>query len=56
MSNRRYESLHVGPPLISVKHEVVQALIGWLEAGGLPRDRIVIGPRLVVRFALIAQP
>ncbi len=35
----------VGPPLISVKHEVVQALIGWLEAGGLTRDRIVIWDR-----------
>jgi hypothetical protein len=35
----------VGPPLIAVKHEVVQALIGWLEAGGLTRDRIVIWDR-----------
>jgi hypothetical protein len=35
----------VGPPLISVKHEVVQALIAWLEAGGLTRDRIVIWDR-----------
>ncbi len=35
----------VGPPLISVKHEVVQALIGWLEAGGVSRDRIVIWDR-----------
>lgn len=35
----------VGPPLISVKHEVVQALVAWLEAGGVTRDRIVIWDR-----------
>ena len=35
----------VGPPLISVKHEVVQALVTWLEEGGVTRDRIVIWDR-----------
>ncbi len=35
----------VGPPLIQVHHEVVQALVAWLEAGGVARDRIVIWDR-----------
>ena len=35
----------VGPPLISVKPEVVEALIAWLEAGGIRRENIVIWDR-----------
>ncbi len=35
----------VGPPLISVKPEIVDALIGWLERGGVRRKNIVIWDR-----------
>ncbi len=35
----------VGPPLIHVKPEIVAAVIGWLERGGIRRDRIVIWDR-----------
>lgn len=35
----------VGPPLISVHLEVVDAIIGWLTTCGLPRDQIVIWDR-----------
>ncbi len=35
----------VGPPLIAVHLEVVDAIIGWLTTCGLPRDHIVIWDR-----------
>ncbi len=35
----------VGPKLISTRLEVVDAVIAWLEAGGLPRKNIVIWDR-----------
>jgi hypothetical protein len=35
----------VGPPLISTRLEVVEAVINWLTAAGLPRDHIVIWDR-----------
>jgi hypothetical protein len=35
----------VGPPLICVKPELVEAIIDWLTANGLPRERIVIWDR-----------
>ncbi len=41
----------VGPPLIAVHTEVVDALIGWLTAGGLPRDHIVIWDRFDTMLA-----
>ncbi|MBM3312559.1 MAG: DUF362 domain-containing protein [Candidatus Aminicenantes bacterium] len=35
----------VGPGLINTRPEVVEALIGWLEAAGLPRRNIIIWDR-----------
>lgn len=35
----------VGPPLIAVHLEVVDALVGWLTSCGLPREQIVIWDR-----------
>jgi hypothetical protein len=35
----------VGPPLIAVHLEVVDAIVGWLTRHGLPRERIVIWDR-----------
>ncbi|MEW6745804.1 MAG: DUF362 domain-containing protein [Planctomycetota bacterium] len=35
----------VGPPLINTKLELVDAVIAWLEEGGLPRKNIVIWDR-----------
>jgi hypothetical protein len=35
----------VGPGLIATRLEVVDAVIGWLEAGGIPRKQIVIWDR-----------
>lgn len=35
----------VGPGLINTRPEVVEALIGWLETGGLPRRNIIIWDR-----------
>jgi hypothetical protein len=35
----------VGPPLIHTKPEVVDAVIAWLVAGGIPRSNIVIWDR-----------
>lgn len=35
----------VGPPLINVRHELVDALIVWLTGNGLPRRNIVIWDR-----------
>jgi hypothetical protein len=35
----------VGPGTISTHHEVVEALVDWLESGGLPRRNIVIWDR-----------
>ncbi len=35
----------VGTGLIATRHEVVEAIIDWLEAGGLPRGNIVIWDR-----------
>jgi hypothetical protein len=35
----------VGPPLIAVHLEVVDAIVGWLTRNGLPRERIVIWDR-----------
>lgn len=35
----------VGPPLINVRHELLDALIGWLTKYGLPRQNIVIWDR-----------
>jgi hypothetical protein len=35
----------VGPPLISTRHELVDAVIRWLEAGGLPRKNVVLWDR-----------
>jgi hypothetical protein len=35
----------VGPPLINTRHEVVDAVIAWLVAGGLPKRNIVIWDR-----------
>ena len=35
----------VGPPLISTRLEVVEAVINWLTANGLPRDHVVIWDR-----------
>jgi hypothetical protein len=35
----------VGPGLINTRPEVVEALIGWLEASGLPRRNIIIWDR-----------
>lgn len=35
----------VGPPLIHTKPETVEALVAWLEAGGIPRKNVVIWDR-----------
>jgi hypothetical protein len=35
----------VGPPLINTRHEVVEAVIGWLTQNGLPAENIVIWDR-----------
>ena len=35
----------VGPGLIATRHEVVDAVIEWLERGGIPRKNIVIWDR-----------
>jgi hypothetical protein len=35
----------VGPPLIAVHLEVVDAIVGWLTRNGLPRENIVIWDR-----------
>jgi len=41
----------VGYPLINVRHEVVDAVIGWLTANGLPRERIIIWDRFDLMLA-----
>jgi hypothetical protein len=35
----------VGPPLIHTKPETVEALVAWLEAGGIPRKNVVVWDR-----------
>ena len=35
----------VGPGLISTRHEVVEAIIGWLVRGGIPEKKIIIWDR-----------
>jgi hypothetical protein len=35
----------VGPPLINTRHELADAVIAWLVAGGLPKRNIVIWDR-----------